>query len=253
MDNKKKNNKSISIIMIVLGIILIAGGFYLNSTYSDDSSTGKENDNTGSSTDDNSNKESEMVNSLLEYSGVYTNGTTEITLSVSGNSWIDCTVISGDSYNTASFELDDSGKLVYEDLGFEDEEIDMNITKSGNTIQVTASSDNATSIYNNINGTYTLKEFTNNNWSGYYVNGNTEIIIDEYKQDSIILTISKEFSTYSVPVSGFTSETINYNGESFGETDIINIKKTENGFTLTASSSEADGFLNEINGDYIKK
>lgn len=253
---KKANSKrNIAIVMIIMGMLMVATGVVLtfvddNKSLDSGNNSNNENGTGNENANNNDNTKSNSINTLLSYSGVYSNGNNSLTLYLATADYAYMTTTSDEGVIMISLELDDNGNLVYTDsFSFDDEEIEIKISKVDNGISVVASSSDATSSYNSMSGTYVKKEFEAT-WSGYYKNGDIDLIIDEYTSDAVQIFIQKDFSSFSLVADGYTDTTIDYSDEFFDDVDEINIEKTDTGLVVTASSSDSESLLNEISGNY---
>lgn len=123
------------------------------------------------------------------------------------------------------------------------------ITYMDNGINIEASSSDVEDVLNKINGDYLRKEFESSGWDGVYTKGGTTIILSEVFEEELMITIEKGYSSFSESIDEYTKQKIDH--EEFGEE--IFIEKTENGIKVQASSTDEDGLLNEISGEYVKE
>jgi len=263
----KKNNTRL-IIMFILIAVLAVVAFLVNKP-ADDKSTNNTNNNetnannnTNNNVNNNSNStgtntDVNKTNTLLSYSGVYTNGKYEIIITASTRSSSEMLIspVTTESLDEKiTMELD--GYILVNDDFFSEYEEDIRIEKTADGINITASTTNTNSKINDINGSYTKKNVVTKNWTGYYKNDKLEVIIDESDGANAILIVEGEkdgtFISYISSYDNYTEQKIYDKDTSFGKTKEITIEKTADGIKLTASSTEPDDLDNQISGIYSK-
>ena len=194
------------------------------------------------------------------WNGTYTKGKIEIKLCRTGLDTIDIDITKdysddsdsefGSRTEGYSITLDSAEKLFYED-DF-DEKITITISLNNGGIELKASSVDAESLLNEVDGHYAKVEFPSAGWDGVYTNGDWLIVLAEVNSGELYINISSGLQFYLAYFNNYSNEKISFENELFGDTDSISIVRTETGIEMQSSSSGEDSLLNKISGSYAR-
>lgn len=196
-------------------------------------------------------KDYSKLDALFAYSGTYVRDSYLIIMNISSKTTIDLTITNGESFATITLELDSNNYLVNQEALMDVEKVNIKIYKTKTGINLIASTKIEESIFYNLSGEFKTDNFNDNNWSGYYTNEDTSIIIDEYGENLIYLYIdSIEYSNY---IDTYEKDKITLEEAYLEGTEKITIEKTENGIKLS-SNKEGDKYLfSSVSGEYKKQ
>lgn len=251
--NEENQTKLYIIFAIILIVVIGAIVFFLLTEMNKKDSNSKDNNDdkpTNYVDDGYQYDDDDIVHANAEvWNGTYVNGNTKIMIYKVADKMVTVGII-GNSYTYIDINIDDEEKIIYNDdfLGASSSLI---IEKTANGIKVTASSSDANSVLNNINGTYTKNQFKSKGWDGTYANGDVSVIISEIDQNSVICTITKVYSVASFPFDTISASELVYIDET--DKDTVKVAKTENGIYINANSKQEDSLFNEITGGYTKQ
>ena len=263
-----KNNKGISsIILLICSIIilLVAVVFWLYAQNYSKSS--EKNSNQNSSTlqnnkleaiESNEEEEEENTNSSHEYASLWNGEYTDdygnkITIYRDGKNTVCVKMLSSQGMSSQNFEgieVTSENQLEYEETFFGDTTSFIIEKISNNKWNVKASSTDEENICNVISGTYVKKEYDEKGWSGRYIAGEDTIILSEYMEGKMIISINSYWQRY---LHDFDSEVVTYEDSFFDSEEKIVIIKTNDGIIIESSSTDEDDILNVINEKEFKK
>lgn len=195
----------------------------------------------------NDNKKKKDYKDIDLWNGTYTNENgIEISIYRSSEDMltVDFNKNENEMLTTKGFDVEYDSKnpntIEYGELTFD--EYNVKITKNGDKLEVTSTSNDDKDILKNASGTYNKNEFENNGWDGVYVNDEYAIILAQYDKDKIYATFRAEFSFIGEAIEDFDSKKISYKEDSTN----IEIEKTDKGISVVSSSSDKKSLLNEI-------
>lgn len=183
------------------------------------------------------------VSSIFSYSGVYYNNDDKISLYLTYDNKVELVAAVNSTYTLLTFEFDND-RLKYTSFSNGEE---LYINKVGNVIEITSNKSNIE--HSAILGKYTLNNFDSLGWSSIYKCGKTELVIDEYDKNNIMVSINYENSSLMKPVDVISQDSLIINNENLGVVEKIKIVRNRSKIDFKSSSTEKDSLLNKINNN----
>lgn len=196
-------------------------------------------------------KDYSSIDALFAFSGTYMKNNYIIVMNVISNKNINFTVTDGKNFSSLTLELDRNNHLVNQEELMNIEKLSIKITKVEDGIKIESSSEIEESIFNELSNTYSEREFKAKGWSGYYVKDNNIIIIDEYDDGMMYLSIDE--INYSNYFDTFNQEQITLEEAFTGGLETVTIKKTDNGIVLKSNKKGDKYLFARISGEYNKE
>lgn len=239
MEENKKKNKTLPILIILIGILLIVMGILYPTIFGKNENN---NDNNSTTNDTATNNSNENIDDGL-WSGEYINGNYSVTIFQNNESSLSVDISFKENITLHSqgiiVDLPTDNKIEYSDEMF-GKTITVNIVKNGNSINLTTTSSDEESFLKNLNLVLTKKSFTRNGWDGTYKNGNDVIVLSEINEE--------ECGMYASASSSYGSEILDKENNELNKDlfdDQITITKTEKGILVKST------YVKE--GEYIKE
>lgn len=193
------------------------------------------------------------IDALFAFSGTYIKNQYIISMNVVSNENISMTVTDGERFATLTLELDKNNILVNQEELMEIEKLNLKIVKTETGIKVTSTSEVEDSIFNDLSDTYETVPLEDKKWSGYYTNEekSSSIIIDEYSEGIIYIAIDSIY--YTNYVEKYDTEKIILEEANTKDDEEITIEKTENGVKIISNKKGDKYLFNKVIGEYVKE
>ena len=241
MEENKKKNKTLPILIILMGILLIVMGI-LYPTIFGKNEDNNNNNNNSTTNDTATNNSNENIDDGL-WSGEYINGNYSVTIFQNNESSLSVDISFKENITLNSqgiiVDLPTDNKIEYSDEMF-GKTISVNIVKNGNSINLTTTSSDEESFLKDLNLVLNKKSFARNGWDGTYKNGNDVIVLSEINEE--------ECGMYASSSSSYGGEILDKENNELNKDlfdDQITITKTEKGILVKST------YVKE--GEYIKE
>ena len=242
MEKNKKRNKTLPILIILIGILLIIMGILYPTIFVQNGNNNNNNTDTNNNTNNQTNTSNENIDDGL-WSGEYINGNYTLIIFQNNESSLSINISLNENNHVDSKEII-ANLPIDNKIEYNDEVVDktttINIVKNGNSINLTTTSSDEESFLKNLNLVLTKKSFTRSGWDGIYKNGNDVIILSEINEKECGMYASSS-GTYGGEI--LDKESNELNKDLFDNE--ITITKTEKGILVKSN------YVKE--GEYIKE
>lgn|GEM_PF-5764118 len=162
------------------------------------------------------------------------------------------------------FRIGSTEKLSYRGKTLFHGKVSITIHKTEEGIQIKASSGNAESIFNEINGDYVKESFSALGWDGVYEREGNYIVLAEIHEGIMQMRTYFTLSSNGFPhiyngdgpVMDYSETEISYNNLKFGdatsEANSMSIIKMTDGIQVEILSTNSDSAVDTLSGNYIK-
>lgn len=196
-------------------------------------------------------KNSSKIDALFAYSGTYLKNSYVIVMNVTTKETIDFTITNGTDFINTTLELDEENNLVNKDKFEEDETATIKLTKTKEGLKIETTTKKEDSIFKKIANTYEMSKIKDHGWSGYYEKDDNYIIIDEYDENTIYLSI-KELD-YAIYIEDYNEEKIVLEEAFLNGVEKVTITKTKKGINISSNKKGNKYLFAKVSGEYEKK
>ena len=196
-------------------------------------------------------KDSSKIDALFAYSGTYIKNSFVIVMNVTSKETIDFTITNGKDFINTTLELDKDNNLINKEKFKEDETATIKLTKIKEGLKIETSTKKEDSIFKKIANTYEISKIKDTGWSGYYEKDGNYIIIDEYDEKTIYLSV-KEID-YVIYIEDYDKDKIVLEEAFLSGVEKVTITKTKKGINISSNKKGNKYLFAKVSGEYEKK